>query len=148
MASEKNEYIPSYMTFRKCVGWVALALRIAVWVASSLFEGIPMQDSVGAYYYTSLRDVFVGCLCAVGVFLFLYRGVERFDAVLAHIAGASVLGIALLPMTQLTIPASCSDFQRSTPRSVTSTADPSRSTSTRAWSSLRRSPTWRSSGFH
>jgi hypothetical protein len=88
----------SYMAFRKLVGWVAIALPVFVWIGASVLEAIPMQDSISAYYYTSMRDVFVGFLCAVGVFLCLYRGVSRFDAALTIIAGAAVTSIALLPM--------------------------------------------------
>jgi hypothetical protein len=98
MASEKDAYVISYLDFRKMVGWVALALPIAVWFGGELFEKIPILNSVSSYYYTSMRDVFVGLLCAVGVFLCFYRGVGKQDVILANIVGGAVICIALLPM--------------------------------------------------
>jgi hypothetical protein len=98
MAPQNSANMISYMAFRKLVGWVAIALPIFVWVGAYVLEAIPMQDSISAYYYTSMRDVFVGFLCAVGVFLCLYRGVSRLDAAVTIIAGTAVTSIALLPM--------------------------------------------------
>ncbi len=98
MASQNSENMISYMAFRKAVGLVAIALPLFIYVGAYVFEAIPKQDSISAYYYTSMRDVFVGFLCAVGVFLCLYRGVSKLDAVVTNIAGAAVIGIALLPM--------------------------------------------------
>ena len=98
MASQKDEYIIPYMRFRQLVGWVAIGLPIAVWVGAYLRESIPVQGSVSSYYYTSMRDLFVGLLCAAGVFLCFYRGVNKWDTILAHLAGFAVIGIAVLPM--------------------------------------------------
>jgi hypothetical protein len=88
----------SYMAFRKAVGCVAIGLPIAVWVGAYLLETIPVRDSISSSYYTSMRDVFVGFLCAVGVFLFFYRGGSTQDTIVTNIAGLSVMSIALLPM--------------------------------------------------
>jgi hypothetical protein len=98
MALRNSDYMISYMAFRKLVGWVAIALPIVVWVGAYVRETIPMQDSISAYYYTSMRDLFVGFLCAVGVYLVLYRGVSKLDNTVTTIAGAAVMSIALLPM--------------------------------------------------
>jgi TRAP-type uncharacterized transport system fused permease subunit len=57
-----------------------------------------MLDSVSSYYYTSMRDVFVGLLVAVGVFLLFYRGVKAWDTILVAALGLVVISIALLPM--------------------------------------------------
>ena len=48
------------MAFRKLVGCVAIALPFAVWAGGAYFEKIPIQDSVSSYYYTFMRDLFVG----------------------------------------------------------------------------------------
>jgi hypothetical protein len=98
MASQNNEYIMSYMLFRRLVGVVALGLPVACWIGAYVVEGIPWQNSISAYYYTCMRDVFVGFLCAAGIFLFLYRGLDRRDTIATIFAGASVIAIALLPM--------------------------------------------------
>ena len=91
MASQKDAYIISYLDFRKLVGWVAMALPIVVWIGGVVFEKIPILDSVSSYYYTSMRDVFVGLLCAVGVFMCFYRGVSKVDVILANIVGTPTM---------------------------------------------------------
>jgi hypothetical membrane protein len=73
-------------------------MPIVVRLGAYLFEGIPSNESISAYYYTGMRDVFVGILFAVGVFLFCYRGPDTQDNVLTNIAGLSAIAIGLFPM--------------------------------------------------
>ena len=43
-----------------------------------LFDGQPfLRGSLGAYYYSGVRELFVGALCAIGVFLLTYKVAER-----------------------------------------------------------------------
>lgn len=92
-----NEFVISYLKLRKSIGWLGLLMPIIVRWGAKLFENIPSHDSISAYYYTSMRDVFVGILAATGVFLFCYRGPDRQDNILTNIAGLCAVGIALLP---------------------------------------------------
>lgn len=46
-----------------------------------------------------MGDVFVGSLCATGVFLWSYRGYDKRDAVAGHIAALCAIGTALFPIT-------------------------------------------------
>jgi hypothetical protein len=105
MASQNDAYIISYLDFRRCVGWVAVLLPFVVWIGGWYFENIPWQNSVSQYYYTSMRDVLVGSLCAVGVFLLFFRGVSKQDVILAITVGAAVICIALAPMDPTYAPA-------------------------------------------
>ena len=91
------ELIVSYLTLRKAVGYIGLLMPILVRVGACYFEQIPSNTSISAYYYTSMRDVFVGALAAIGVFLFCYRGPDTQDNVLTNIAGACAIAIGLLP---------------------------------------------------
>ena len=91
------ELIVSYLTLRKAVGYIGLLMPILVRVGAYYFEQIPSNTSISAYYYTSMRDVFVGALAAIGVFLFCYRGPDTQDNVLTNIAGACAVAIGLLP---------------------------------------------------
>lgn len=93
-----DERIVSFLTLRKALGYIGILMPIVVRLGAYLFEGIPSNESISAYYYTSLRDVFVGSLFAIGVFLFFYRGPDTQDNVLTNIAGLSAIGIGLLPM--------------------------------------------------
>ena len=96
--SPDSDLLISYMTLRKSLGYVAIAMPIAVKLGAYWFEGIPSHESISAYYYTSMRDLFVGTLFAVGIFLFCYRGYDRLDNLLTNAAGAAAIGIGLLPM--------------------------------------------------
>ena len=91
------ELIVSYLTLRKAVGYIGLLMPILVRVGAYFFEQIPSNTSISAYYYTSMRDLFVGALAAIGVFLFCYRGTDTQDNVLTNIAGACAIAIGLLP---------------------------------------------------
>ena len=92
-----NEYIISYFTLRKAIGWLGLLMPIIVRWGAKLLEKIPSHDSISAYYYTSMRDEFVGVLAAIGVFLFCYRGPDKKDNFWTNVAGLCAIGIALLP---------------------------------------------------
>jgi len=92
-----NEFVISFFTLRKAIGWLGLLLPIIVRWGAKLVEKIPSHDSISAYYYTSMRDEFVGILAAVGVFLFCYRGPDKQDNILTNIAGLCAIGIGLLP---------------------------------------------------
>jgi len=92
-----NEFVISYFKLRKAIGWLGLLMPIVVRVGARVWEGIPSNESISAYYYTTMRDVFVGTLAAIGVFLFCYRGPDKQDNVLTNIAGLCAIGIGLFP---------------------------------------------------
>ena len=91
------ELVISYLTLRKAIGFIGILMPIIVRVGAYFFEHIPSNDSISAYYYTGMRDIFVGTLSAIGVFLFCYRGPNTQDNVLTNIAGVSAIAIGLLP---------------------------------------------------
>src|SRR5262245_39754793 len=93
-----SEFIISFQTLRKAIGYLGISMPIIVRLGAYYFEGIPSNESISAYYYTVMRDVFVGTLFAIGVFLFCYRGPNTQDNVLTNIAGLSAVAIGLFPM--------------------------------------------------
>src|SRR5690349_8598257 len=92
-----NEFVISFFTLRKAIGWCGLLMPIVVRLGAWLWEGIPSNTSISAYYYTSMRDVLVGTLAAIGVFLFCYRGPDKQDNIVTNVAGLCAIGIGLLP---------------------------------------------------
>jgi len=46
-----------------------------------------LPESVSGYYYTGMRNVFVGALCVLGVFLMAYAGYNEFDRWITNLAG-------------------------------------------------------------
>jgi hypothetical protein len=109
-AAASNQLAGSYMTLRKAIGWVAVCLPFAVflgnWVIFSRHVGdclVPISnklpDSLSGYYYSHMRDAFVGGMWAAGVFLIFYRGSDRLERWVTNFAGLFAIGIALFPTT-------------------------------------------------
>jgi drug/metabolite transporter (DMT)-like permease len=65
----------SYLALRKAVGWTGILLPIVLLLGNTLlFSGNFPEPSISLYYHTPMRDVLVGGLCAVALFLFFYAG--------------------------------------------------------------------------
>lgn len=92
-----NALVLSYFGIRRAIGLIGLFLPIALGPVGWLF-GIDVQDNISSYYHTGLRDVFVGSMCAIGGFLFCYRGADRIETLSARFGCASALGVALFPL--------------------------------------------------
>jgi hypothetical protein len=86
----------SYLGLRKAVGVIGILLPFVLAIGKWLIDGQGLLDSISASYYTSMRDVFVGSLWAIGVFLFSYR-YARLDNIAGDIAGAAAIGVTLFP---------------------------------------------------
>jgi hypothetical protein len=99
MSSQNNEFVVSYLTLRQMIGWIGLLMPFAVRLGALIFEGIQSTDSISAYYYTGMRDVFVSTMVLGGALLTCYRTPAWHDNVLAIIAGMSAIGIGLFPMS-------------------------------------------------
>jgi tetrahydromethanopterin S-methyltransferase subunit D len=89
----------TYFTLRWGTALLGLALPLVLWIGG-LLGGQPLQGSISAYYYTGMRDEFVGVLAAVGALLVVYRGYTRLEDVALDLAGAFLVGVALVPMGQ------------------------------------------------
>lgn len=109
-AAVPNQLAGSYMTLRKAIGWIGVCLPFAVflgnWAIFSRHVGaclVPISnklpDSLSGYYYSHMRDAFVGGMWAAGVFLVFYRGSDRLETWATNVAGLSAIGIALFPTT-------------------------------------------------
>lgn len=107
MADKKNEDQPeliSYYQLRRAVGFIGLALPFVLMlgemIVKSLFsDARGPQNSMSEYFYTSMRGVFVGSLCAIGVFLGAYRGYDRKDRIAGWFACICAVGVALVPVS-------------------------------------------------
>src|SRR5918992_2073804 len=97
----------SYWALRRSVGAIGVALPLVLAIGGMVAFDVGLQSSISAYYYTGMRDVFVGSMCAVGVFLLSYR-FGKLDDVLGDVAGVSAIGLALFP----TAAASASGWDR------------------------------------
>jgi hypothetical protein len=93
---EKNELIISYMYLRKTVGWIGTLLPVVLLAGNTIFT-TSLPGSMSGYYYTHMRNVFVGALCALGVFLLAYDGYDEVDRWITNIAGLGAIGVAFCP---------------------------------------------------
>lgn len=104
MNSDKilREQTYSYLALRNTVGWIGILLPFVLMLGGNLIFGeeIPLFD-ISMYYYTGMRDLFVGALCAIGLFLFFYRGYDQWDNLAGDIAGFSAFCIAWFPTTKI-----------------------------------------------
>lgn len=88
----------SYMTLRRFVGLIGILLPFAlVTIHVLLVRRAVLLGSMSGYYYTDVRGILVGSLCAIGVFLFAYRGYGHWDDWLTNAAGVCAIGVALFP---------------------------------------------------
>ncbi|WP_117208613.1 DUF998 domain-containing protein [Allorhizocola rhizosphaerae] len=79
------------------VGAIGIALPFVVTIGHALQVGRPeLLSSISGAYHTGMRDIFVGSLCAVGVFLIFYR-YTRLDDILGTIAGLAAICVAMFP---------------------------------------------------
>ncbi|WFE31938.1 hypothetical protein [Micromonospora sp. WMMD975] len=79
------------------IGSVGLALPVVLVVGHiATTRRLTLLDSLSAYYHSEMRDVFVGAMCAVGVFLISYR-YRRPDDLLGTVAGVLAVAVALFP---------------------------------------------------
>lgn len=88
----------TYFSLRIGMGGVAAALPPLLWAGGRLADHESLRCSMSAYYYSpAMRDVFVGALCAIGVFLYLYKGFSKQENWALNAAGLFVIGVALEP---------------------------------------------------
>lgn len=93
-------YVRSYLLMRLVIGVVGVALPVALLLGDWWFvEGKPTtRGSLSAYYHSGMRDVFVGSLCVIGLFLLTYMVFHyNWDNVLSVAAGLGAVGVAMFP---------------------------------------------------
>jgi hypothetical protein len=73
-----------------------------VFIASSLLGRTAWQPSISAYYWTQdlERNFFIGALCAIGVFLLLYKGYTQLEDWILNVAGVCAVGVGFFAMTK------------------------------------------------
>lgn len=97
---EVSRYVRSYLIMRIFVGALGVALPFMLVLGDGLvFDGHPCpRDSLSAYYYSGVRELFVGTLSATAVFLITYKVADRtLDNTLSIVAGIAALAVAVFP---------------------------------------------------
>lgn len=90
----------SYLTLRKAVGWIGILLSPALLVGNIIiFREHRIPGSISLYYYTGMRDVLVGGICAIALFMFFYRGYDKWDRWATNLVGFFAICVAFFPTT-------------------------------------------------
>ncbi len=92
-----RQHVRNYLNLRKAIGLIGILLPFIL-VIGGFLTGFSLQRSLSSYYHTPMRDVFVGSLFAIAVFMWSYRGYDRRDAVAGNLACILGLGVALFPV--------------------------------------------------
>lgn len=98
MADNNDQYTLSYLYLRRIVGILGIALPIVLIIGSMLFGGCTwFQDSISDYHNTNMRNIFVGLLSAISLFLFAYSGYDKLDFWMAKAVGVLGFMVAIFP---------------------------------------------------
>jgi hypothetical protein len=93
----KDPVVLSYLALRKAVGAVALGLPSALAIPWWVLRHHAIESSVSGYYYTGMRNLLVGSLCAIAMFMLCCRGYDRKDEVAGIFSSLCALGVAFFP---------------------------------------------------
>jgi len=94
----KPPEIISFYTMRRAIGILGFTFPLIMLAGSFLFGDCKeVQVSISTYYYTNMRNIFVGYNCAVALFMFSYRGHDWMDNLAGYLGCVFALGIAFLP---------------------------------------------------
>lgn len=93
----QNALVISYKFLRVTVGVLGMGMPLILYAGGKLIFGLGVQESLSAYYHTAMRDVLVGILFALGVFLLSYKGYGRADDIAGNLACIFAIGVALFP---------------------------------------------------
>lgn len=95
MAEPRRDTLGTYRHLR--VAMVVLLLLLLVSVAVEAVRTGGFEGSISAYFFTPVRSVFVGTLCAVGASLIVYRGRTDPEDIVLNVSGFLAFVVAFVP---------------------------------------------------
>ncbi len=97
----QQDQIHSYLALRKAVGLIGILLPFVLMLGGFIcFKEEAILKNISLYYHSGMRDIFVGAICAIALFLFFYKGYDKWDNLAANLAGFFALGIAFFPTVE------------------------------------------------
>ncbi|MFT3706324.1 MAG: hypothetical protein QM817_01530 [Archangium sp.] len=93
----RDDFVGTYFAVRVWLALLAFVLPISICVTGHS-QGLDLQPSMSAYFYSDGRNFFVGFLCAVACGLVAYKGFSKLEDYSLNAAGAFALGVAFFPM--------------------------------------------------
>ncbi len=96
-ATEPGSQAIGPLALRKGVGVLGMSFPFILSFGALILFSTGIQTSISSYYHTGMGDVFVGTLCAIGVFMLAYRGYKGIDHIAGNLACFFAIGVALFP---------------------------------------------------
>ena len=93
----KDPIVLTYLALRNAVGAVALGLPFVLAIPWWIVRDHMLQSSISGYYYTGMRNLFVGSLCAIAMFMLCNRGYDSKDWAAGILSAICALGVAFFP---------------------------------------------------
>lgn len=95
---KENKLVLSYLTVRKLIGILGFFFPLILVLGSILIGSCKeIQISISNYYHTNMRDVFVGYVCTLSIFLFSYKGYDIADRITSALTGIFGVIVPLMP---------------------------------------------------
>ena len=98
-ATGREPYVRSYVFMRLSSPAGDRGAAVLVFGEPLVFDGMPfVRGSLSAYYYSGARELFVGLIWAIAVFLLIYKIVEwSRESLLSSVAGLAAIAVAVFP---------------------------------------------------
>jgi len=80
------------------IGYLGILLPFIIVIGALDSNRYQVMDSLSLYYYTPMKDIFVGIMFSVGLFLISYKGYDKKDDIITNLSGIFALGIACFPV--------------------------------------------------
>ena len=101
---EKNELVLSFIAVRRFVGIIGFSLPCLLILYSLMIEDSGPKRSISAYFHSGGREILVGSLFGLGVFLYAYKGFSKdkripTDKFVSRVAAICAVGVAFFPMS-------------------------------------------------
>jgi hypothetical protein len=93
----QNMLVFDYLTLRKAVGILGVALPFVLAIGKWITQGPGLQSSMSCYYYTDMRNYFVGSMCSIGMFLMSCKGYDKWDVISGRLACVLAVCVAFFP---------------------------------------------------
>ncbi len=90
--------LATYFNLRIGMGLIAIAFPIGLVIGE---QGV--LPSISAYYYSEVRDLFVGVMIAFSVSLYLYKGFSHTENFVLNLAGIFAFCVAVFPTSGTTV---------------------------------------------
>jgi hypothetical protein len=97
MARRNKSLILSFKAMRRLIGILGMALPLVCILGGLVFGGEDLQRSISRYYYTNVRDFFVGLMLGMAFFMMTYKGHEPIDTLANLATGLAGICVGLFP---------------------------------------------------